>query len=126
MAQEGTELLDEQLSQAYEKAEELLEKGSYSRALRLLQKIERLQPDYRDITNLIPQAEEGKRLQTFVQWTAGLVAVLSVVIGWLLGVRNDLGLLALGAAGILAGIVVGNMLYAARSGGHERNQDDSQ
>lgn len=114
------EPLDEKVEMAYQKAQEYLGKGSYARALKVLRQIERLRPGYKDLATLIPQAEEGRRVQNFVQWVAILIGSLAFLIGWFLGVRNDLALLAIGAAGILVGIVVGNVLYAWRAARRSR------
>lgn len=114
------ESLDEKVEMAYQKAQEYLGKGSYARALKVLRQIERLRPGYKDLATLIPQAEEGRRVQNFVQWVAILIGSLAFLIGWFLGVRNDLALLAIGAAGILIGVVVGNVLYAWRAARRSR------
>ena len=118
MTQERAGLSDEQLPLAYEQALDHLHRGSFSRALRLLWQIEQAQPGYRETRKLISQAEEGKRIQRFVQWVAVLVGSVIFVIGWLLGIRGDVWLLAWGAIGILLGIVVGNVLYAMRASRH--------
>jgi len=115
--------LDGRIEEAYQKAQEYLGKGSYARALKLLRQIERLRPGYQEVATLIPQAEEGKRVQTFVQWTAVITGMAFLVAAWFLGLRNDLALLAVGAAGIVLGIFVGNVVYAARRGSR---QDDRQ
>ena len=109
--------LDGQIEEAYQKAQEYLGKGSYARALKLLRQIDRLRPGYQEVATLIPQAEEGKRAQTFVQWTAVIIGTVFLVAAWFLGLRNDLALLAVGAAGILVGIFMGNGVYAARNRG---------
>jgi len=113
--------LDGRIEEAYQKAQEYLGKGSYARALKLLRQIERLRPGYQEVATLIPQAEEGKRVQTFVQWTAVITGMAFLVAAWFLGLRNDLALLAVGASGIVLGIFVGNVVYAARRG---KRQDD--
>jgi fatty acid desaturase len=111
--------LDGRIEEAYQKAQEYLGKGSYARALKLLRQIERLRPGYQEVATLIPQAEEGKRVQTFVQWTAVITGMAFLVAAWFLGLRNDLALLAVGAAGIVLGIFVGNVVYAARAARRE-------
>ncbi|MCC7354334.1 MAG: hypothetical protein IT330_11305 [Anaerolineae bacterium] len=107
--------LDERVEEVYQKAQEYLGKGSYARALKLLRQIDQLRPGYQEVATLIPQAEEGHRAQTFVQWTAVLIGTFILVVAWLLGLRNDLALLAVGAVGIVVGIGVGNGVYAARA-----------
>jgi hypothetical protein len=115
MTQERVGLSNEQLPLAYEQALDHLHRGNFNRALRLLRQIEQTQPDYRETKSLILQAEVGQHIQRFVQWVAVSVGSLVFIIGWLLGVRGDMQLLAVGAAGILLGIIVGNVLYAVRA-----------
>ncbi len=116
-----TTALDGRIEEAYQRAQEYLGKGSYARALKLLRQIDRLRPGYGEVATLIPQAEEGKRAQTFVQWTAVLVGMFALIAAWFLGLRNDLALLAVGAAGIVVGVFVGNVVYAARAERHSRS-----
>lgn len=96
----------------YEQAVEYLHKGAYKRAARILHALEAAQPGYRDAAALAKIADEGKRAQTFVQWSAALFMVLVVAIVWLIWRPSDLWVLIIGALALLVGIGLSQQVYA--------------
>ncbi len=96
----------------YEQAVEYLHKGAYKRAGRILHALEAAQPGYRDAAALAKIADEGKRAQTFVQWSAALFMVVVVAIVWLVWRPSDLWVLIIGALALLVGIGLSQQVYA--------------
>lgn len=96
----------------YEQAVEYLHKGAYKRAGRILHALEAAQPGYRDAAALAKIADEGKRAQSFVQWSAALFMVLVVAVVWWIWRPNDLWVLIIGALALLVGIGLAQQVYA--------------
>jgi ferric-dicitrate binding protein FerR (iron transport regulator) len=96
----------------YEQAVEYLHKGAYKRAGHILHALDAAQPGYRDAAALAKIADEGKRAQTFVQWSAALFMVVVVAIVWLVWRPSDLWVLIIGALALLVGIGLAQQVYA--------------
>jgi len=105
-----TGTLEEQCSFLYQLAQEKMASGNYTGAVYALKEIIKYQPDYGDAAQLLENARQHKKAQTFRLLISLAGAILFVGIGSTAGLHNDLWLLVLGFAGLLVGYVVANLV----------------
>ncbi len=106
--------LDEQCEFLYTLAQEKMQQGNYTGAIRALKEIAKYQPDYRDTRQLLAEAKRRKSDHTSLLLFGFGGATLFVGIGTLLQVSNDLILIALALIGLLVGYFAGNFIRSLR------------
>ena len=120
-----TPLTPETCALLYDRAVEYIGKGGYNRAGKLLRQVRATQPEFRDAAALIRICDEGKRAQTFVQWTASIFALLVFCATWLLFRRTDIWMLAISALALLIGVAVSQQIYARFLAPKPHSRDES-
>jgi len=105
-----TGTLDEQCEFLYTLAGEKMEQGNYTGAIHALDEIVAYSPDFRDAADLLALAKKRKAEHRMLLLSALLGLSLFVVLGSLLGLPNDLYLLAFALIGGLVGYGVGSLV----------------
>lgn len=100
------------LEQAYQRAVEYLNKGGYGNAGKLLRQIEAAQVGYKDAAALIRICDEGKRAQTFVQWSAVSFTIIVFCIVWFVWRQTDFWTLVICGIALIVGIGLAQQIYA--------------
>lgn len=108
--QQLTGTLEEQCEFLYNLALEKMGQGNYTGAVHVLKEIVKYKPDFRDAAQLLEVAKKRKSEQTFLLLMAVAGASVSVAIGGMIGVPNDLIFLILMVLGALVGYGVGNFI----------------
>ncbi|MBK9095226.1 MAG: hypothetical protein IPM84_21210 [Anaerolineae bacterium] len=100
------------LERVYQRAVEYLNKGGYGYAGKLFRQIEAVQPGYMDAAALIRICDEGKRAQTFVQWSAASFTLIVFIILWIVWRQTDFWTLVICGIALVVGIGLAQQIYA--------------
>ncbi|RME84219.1 MAG: hypothetical protein D6775_06035 [Caldilineae bacterium] len=103
--------LEEQLATVYELVRERMATGRYSGAVHYAKEIIKVDPNYRDIQEILKQAEKAKREQRFLLVISLIGAIVAVAITRGLGWTQDWQSLMFALAGLVIGFLIGNTLY---------------
>lgn len=106
--------LEEQLAAVYEIVEQRMAEGKYSGAAHYAKEIIKVDPNYRDIQTLLPQAQQAKRQQTLTLVASLLVAILGVAAASVAGFDRDWQMLLAGFIGLLFGYLLSIALFVRR------------
>lgn len=106
--------IDEQCAALYAIAVQKMEQGSYTGAVHALREILKHRPEYPEAAALLGEAKRRqKETRTLLIWSmVGLAFFVGLGSYW--NVRSDLYLMALGAAGMVVGYAVGNLINSYR------------
>ncbi len=112
-----TGTLDEQCEFLYKLANEKMEQGNYTGAIHALSEIAAYAPDYKDAADLLALAKRRKSEHRNLLLWALLGLSVFIALGSMLGLPNDLYLLAFAVVGALVGYGIGDLAgrYGRRS-----------
>lgn len=118
--------LEEQAAQLYEMAQEAMAEGRYSGAYRYLQEIERALPGFRDVPQLLAQANYARREQRFLLLSSLAGGIALIVLARLLGAQSEWLLFGSAVVGLVLGFLAGLPLFRLIAGCRtlEHQQDD--
>jgi predicted Zn-dependent protease len=94
-----TGTLDEQCTFLFNLAQEKMAAGNNTGAIHALKEILKYAPDFPGAQELMAEAKAAKREQATIVWLSMGGAIVAIFAGTLLGLPNDLWLLALAAVG---------------------------
>ena len=81
--------LDEQLATVYEVVQQRLEEGKYSGAVHYAKEIIKVDPNFRDIQEILRQAKRKQRQQSILLSASLAGAILAVIVTRSLGLTQD-------------------------------------
>ncbi len=107
--------IDEQLATVYDMVQERLANGRYSGAVAYAKEIVKVDPNYRDIQELLRKAQRAKREQTWGLVVSLLAAVAAIALSRWIGLTRDWQMLLFGFVGLLGGFLLANAWFAFRT-----------
>lgn len=107
--------LDEQLATLYDMTQQRLADGKYSGAVHFAKQIVKVDPNYRDIQEILRKAQRAKYEQTWAMVVSLIVAMLAIALARPLGFSKDWQMLIFGFFGLLIGFLATTALFLRRS-----------
>lgn len=107
--------LEEQLATVYELVEQRMAEGKYSGAVHYAKAIIKVDPNYRDIQNILQQAQRARRQQSLSLIISLLAAMLGVAIASAAGFGQDWQMLLAGLIGLFLGYLLAIGVFLPRS-----------
>ena len=107
--------IDEQLATVYDMVQERLANGRYSGAVAYAKEIVKVDPNYRDIQELLHKAQRAKREQTWGLVVSLVAAVAAIALARWIGLTRDWQMLLFGFAGLLGGFLLAQVWFAFRT-----------
>ncbi len=107
--------VDEQLATVYEMVQERMANGRYSGAVTYAKEIIRVDPNYRDIQEILAQAQRAKREQTWGLVISLVAAVVAVALARWIGLTRDWQMLIFAFVGLIGGFLLTNAWFAFRA-----------
>ncbi|MEA3336571.1 MAG: hypothetical protein U9R25_11720 [Chloroflexota bacterium] len=108
--------VEEQADQLYGMAEEAMEEGRFTGAVRYFAEIERALPGYRDVPQRLASARRARNEQRFSLFGSLLGAMLLIVLARILNASSEWVFLAAGAIGLILGFVLSQLIYSLTAG----------
>ncbi len=107
--------LEEQLATVYQIVLERMREGKYGGAVHYAREIIKVNPNYRDIQQLLRRAQAARRRQSLTLAGSLVVALVAIGVSRGLGWREDWQSLLFGFIGLLVGFLLINGWFLRRS-----------
>ncbi len=107
--------LEEQKAAVYEIVQQRMAEGKYSGAVHYAKEIIKADPNYRDIQQILQQAQQAKRQQTLTLVASLLAAIAGVTVASVAGFDADWQMLLAGFIGLLIGYLLSTVYFVRRS-----------
>lgn len=109
-----TGTLEEQCEFLYNLALEKMAEGNFTGAAHAFKEVARHKPDYKNVRELLAEAQQRKASQRVLLFCGLGGAMLFIAIGTVYRLGNDLLFIGLALLGALVGYALGNVLQSVR------------